>query len=327
MLWLVCSCSSGDPTAASPDAAAAPTGSTASNNANSTAAAAAAAAGPPADAVSQARRDLSASWQLLRDAAATAFVPGHKQRAAAAERRAPLRYSDLLQQQQQQQQQQDEIVSLPERFGRLFSGQFIREREARSKGLAADAPGQQQQQGDTQFAAMQFEVLKRLQQQQQQPAEGASTPATAAAAAAAAAAVTVGADGIIEVSVEPQPAAAAADTTSQTTPPPAAAAATNEAFYPASTTVLVLCSWAVFGLQWVQALPDLWGVVTSGRLLDAAAGLLLAFPDAPATRGMMLVSTRLLDLTSVAGGPGMEGGVGRDEGGRGGARMARAEIP
>jgi hypothetical protein len=225
-----------------------------------------------------------------------------------------LRYSDLLQQQQQQQQQQDEIVSLPERFGRLFSGQFIREREARSKGLAADAPGQQQQQGDTQFAAMQFEVLKRLQQQQQQqPAEGASTPATAAAAAAAAAAVTVGADGIMDVLVEPQPAAAAADTTSQTTPPPAAAAATNEAFYPASTTVLVLCSWAVFGLQWVQALPDLWGVVT-GRLLDAAAGLLLAFPDAPATRGMMLVSTRILDLSSVVGGPGMEGGVGRDGG-------------
>jgi uncharacterized membrane protein YgcG len=129
------------------------------------------------------------------------------------------------------------------------------------------------------------------------------------------------------VSVEPQPAAAAADTTSQTTPPPASAAATNEAFYPASTTVLVLCSWAVFGLQWVQALPDLWGVVTSGRLLDAAAGLLLAFPDTPATRGMMLVSTRLLDLSSVAGGPGTHGGVGRDGGWAGRGKNGEGRGP
>jgi hypothetical protein len=58
--------------------------------------------------------------------------------------------------------------------------------------------------------------------------------------------------------------------------------------------VLVICIWAVFLLQWVQALPALWGVLTSGQLLDAAAAVLLAFPDTPVTQALCLVRSLLL---------------------------------
>jgi hypothetical protein len=60
--------------------------------------------------------------------------------------------------------------------------------------------------------------------------------------------------------------------------------------------VLVICIWAVFLLQWVQALPALWGVLTSGQLLDAAAAVLLAFPDTPVTQALCLVSILLMQL-------------------------------
>jgi hypothetical protein len=277
--------------------------------------------------VSKARQELVESWQLLKDAAGAAFVPGYKQQAAAAaaaaaaaKRRQPLRYSSLLQdsEQQPQRQPQADVVSIPDRLQRILTGQFIREREAASSSNSS-AQQQQQQQVNPQFAAVQFEILQRMKKQQQQevqqpqrqqqqeaadktaPVAAAAEAADAEASAAASAAVSVGPDGIIDVTpdiAQPQAAAAAAEqqadnsqsATSDAAAAAAEAVAQQSGFYPASTQVLVVCTWAVFLLQWAQALPALWGVVTGGGLLDAAAALLLAFPDTAVTHSMCLVS-------------------------------------
>jgi hypothetical protein len=273
--------------------------------------------------VTKARQEFSDSWELLRDAAKMAFVPGYKQQAAAAaaaaRHRQPRRYSDLLQElatdslQQQQQQQKQDVLSFPDRLGRLFSGQFIAEREASRR----TAQQQQQQQMDPQLAAVQFEMQQRLQKQQPSAATAAATAAAAAPppAAAAAAAVSVDADGIIDVAPDTSalPAAAASAPTADPTSSSASVSDTNSAstaaaaaglagqdFYPATTQVLVVCTWAVFLLQWAQALPDLWRVLTGGGLLDAVAAMLLAFPDTPVTQSLYLVSTNGADAPAAA---------------------------
>jgi len=261
----------------------------AANNAASATGVAAPAADTTADAVSRARQELVDSWSQLKDAAGTAFIPGYKQqqqqRGSPAIRQ-PLRYSDLLQaadsnspgRAQQQQQQQQDIVSLPDRIGRLLTGQFIREREAGRSKRNPQGNQQQQQQQDTRVSAVQFEMMQGVQQQQQQQQQAGQADRAAPTGGAATD------DIIIDVSTDPSTAAAGTA--------PAAAASPDEAqsgFYPAGTQVLLVLMWGVFAVQWYQAWPDLWGVLRGGRLLDAAAAVLLAFPDTPATHTLCLV--------------------------------------